>query len=65
MPVQRFARAVATIGRDAGAIEAVLGGVALKRHETLEAAVAWKEVYGLLSSIMRNAQQAASAKTAA
>jgi UDP-N-acetylmuramoylalanine--D-glutamate ligase len=41
MPVQRFARAVATIGRDAAAIEAVLGGVALARHATLEAAVAW------------------------
>ena len=32
---------------------------------TPEAAVAWKEVYGLLSGIMRNAQQAASAKAAA
>jgi hemoglobin-like flavoprotein len=32
---------------------------------TPEAAGAWKEVYGLLSSIMRNAQQAASAKAAA
>jgi UDP-N-acetylmuramoylalanine--D-glutamate ligase len=41
LPVQRFARAVATIGRDAAAIEAVLGGVALRRHETLPAAVAW------------------------
>jgi UDP-N-acetylmuramoylalanine--D-glutamate ligase len=41
LPVQRFARAVATIGRDAAAIEAVLGGVALKRHATLEGAVAW------------------------
>jgi UDP-N-acetylmuramoylalanine--D-glutamate ligase len=41
LPVQRYARAVATIGRDAAAIEAVLGGVALRRHETLEAAVAW------------------------
>ncbi len=40
-PVHRFARAVATIGRDAAAIEAVLGGVTLARHETLEAAVAW------------------------
>jgi UDP-N-acetylmuramoylalanine--D-glutamate ligase len=40
-PVHRFARAVATIGRDATAIEAVLGGVPLARHETLEAAVAW------------------------
>ena len=32
---------------------------------TPEAAVAWKEVYGLLSGIMRNAQRAASAKAAA
>jgi hemoglobin-like flavoprotein len=32
---------------------------------TPDAAAAWKEVYGLLSSIMRNAQQAASAKAAA
>jgi len=32
---------------------------------TPEAAAAWKEVYGLLSSIMRNAQQEASAKAAA
>ena len=32
---------------------------------TPEAAATWKEVYGLLSSIMRNAQQAASAKAAA
>jgi hemoglobin-like flavoprotein len=32
---------------------------------TPEAAAAWKEVYGLLSSIMRNAQQAARAKVAA
>jgi hemoglobin-like flavoprotein len=32
---------------------------------TPEAAVAWKEVYGLLSGIMRNAQQTASAKAAA
>jgi hemoglobin-like flavoprotein len=32
---------------------------------TPEAAVAWKEVYGLLSSIMRNTQQAAIAKAAA
>jgi hemoglobin-like flavoprotein len=32
---------------------------------TPEAAAAWKEVYGLLSSIMRNAQKAASAKAAA
>ena len=32
---------------------------------TPEAAAAWKEVYGLLSSIMRNAQQAAQARAAA
>jgi hemoglobin-like flavoprotein len=32
---------------------------------TSESAAAWKEVYGLLSSIMRNAQQEASAKAAA
>ncbi len=41
VPVQRYARAVATIGRDAAAIEAVLGGVALRRFDTLEAATAW------------------------
>jgi UDP-N-acetylmuramoylalanine--D-glutamate ligase len=41
LPVRRFARAVATIGRDAAAIEAVLGDVILKRHDTLEAAVGW------------------------
>jgi UDP-N-acetylmuramoylalanine--D-glutamate ligase len=44
-PVQRYARAVATIGRDAAAIEAALasgsGGVPLQRHATLEAATAW------------------------
>jgi UDP-N-acetylmuramoylalanine--D-glutamate ligase len=40
-PVQRYARAVATIGRDAAAIEAVLGGVALHRFDSLEAATAW------------------------
>lgn len=32
---------------------------------TLEVAAAWKEVYGLLSGIMRNAQTSAQAKTAA
>ena len=32
---------------------------------TPEAAAAWKEVYGTLSSIMRNAQQQARARTAA
>jgi UDP-N-acetylmuramoylalanine--D-glutamate ligase len=42
-PVQRHARAVATLGRDAGRIEVALGdiGVPLQRHETLEAAVRW------------------------
>jgi len=44
-PVQRYARAVATIGRDAAAIEAVLGaiadGPALHRFDSLEAATAW------------------------
>ncbi|GAA0770860.1 UDP-N-acetylmuramoyl-L-alanine--D-glutamate ligase [Ideonella azotifigens] len=42
-PVARHARAVATIGRDAGAIEAVLAGsgVPLQRHATLEAATRW------------------------
>jgi UDP-N-acetylmuramoylalanine--D-glutamate ligase len=40
-PLQRHARAVATIGRDAVAIEAVLGSVLFQRHATLEAAAAW------------------------
>jgi len=45
-PVIHHARAVATIGRDAGAIEAVLAeavaaGVVLQRHESLEAATRW------------------------
>jgi UDP-N-acetylmuramoylalanine--D-glutamate ligase len=40
-PLAQHARAVATIGRDAAAIEAVLGGVPFRRHETLPAAVAW------------------------
>ncbi|MCW5634791.1 MAG: UDP-N-acetylmuramoyl-L-alanine--D-glutamate ligase [Rubrivivax sp.] len=45
-PVARHARAVATIGRDAAAIEEALadaaaGGVLLQRHDTLEAAVRW------------------------
>jgi hemoglobin-like flavoprotein len=31
---------------------------------TPEAAAAWKEVYGILSSIMRHAQQEATAKAA-
>jgi UDP-N-acetylmuramoylalanine--D-glutamate ligase len=42
-PVQRHARAVATIGRDAQAIEAALAatGVPLQRHASLEAATRW------------------------
>lgn len=42
-PVARHARAVATIGKDAEAIEAVLAasGVPLQRHATLEDAVRW------------------------
>ncbi|MFZ5550022.1 MAG: UDP-N-acetylmuramoyl-L-alanine--D-glutamate ligase [Pseudomonadota bacterium] len=42
-PVARHARAVATIGKDAEAIEAVLAstGVPLQRHPTLEEAVRW------------------------
>jgi UDP-N-acetylmuramoylalanine--D-glutamate ligase len=40
-PLARHARAVATLGRDAAAIEAVLGPVPFERHATLEAAVAW------------------------
>ena len=42
-PVARHARAVATIGRDAEAIEAMLAGtgVPFVRHATLEAAVPW------------------------
>ncbi len=42
-PVRRHVRAVATIGRDAAAIEAVLAptGVALERHASLEAATRW------------------------
>ncbi|MBX3622826.1 MAG: UDP-N-acetylmuramoyl-L-alanine--D-glutamate ligase [Rhizobacter sp.] len=42
-PVQRHARAVATIGRDAEAIEQVLRytGVPVQRHESLEAATRW------------------------
>ena len=42
-PVRRFARAVALIGRDAPAIEAVLAdtGVPMQRHDSLPAAVAW------------------------
>ena len=40
-PLAQHARAVATIGRDAAAIEAVLGPVPFQRHQTLEAAVVW------------------------
>jgi len=45
-PLARHARAVATIGRDAPAIEAALAhapadGLVLARHATLEAATAW------------------------
>ena len=42
-PVARHARAVALIGRDAPAIEAVLGAgsVPLARHDTLQAATRW------------------------
>ncbi len=40
-PLSRYARAVATLGQDAAAIEAVLGPVPFQRHDTLEAAVAW------------------------
>lgn len=42
-PVARHARAVATIGRDAATIEATLAatGVAIQRHDSLEAAVRW------------------------
>jgi UDP-N-acetylmuramoylalanine--D-glutamate ligase len=44
-PLRRHARAVATIGRDAAAIEAVIEaanpGLPFQRHETMEAAVAW------------------------
>jgi UDP-N-acetylmuramoylalanine--D-glutamate ligase len=41
--VAAFARAVATIGRDAGSIEAALAatGVPLQGQPSLEAAVAW------------------------
>ena len=45
-PLWRHARAVATIGRDAEAIEdvladAVASGLVLQRHDSLEAATAW------------------------
>jgi UDP-N-acetylmuramoylalanine--D-glutamate ligase len=42
-PVAQHARAAALLGRDAGVIESALAdsGVALQRHDTLEAAVDW------------------------
>jgi UDP-N-acetylmuramoylalanine--D-glutamate ligase len=42
-PVRRHARAVATIGRDAEAVERALAatGVPVQRHETLQAATRW------------------------
>ena len=42
-PVQNHARAIATIGRDAQAIETALAGagVPLQRHDSLQAAVRW------------------------
>jgi UDP-N-acetylmuramoylalanine--D-glutamate ligase len=42
-PVRRFARAVATLGRDAAPIEAALAGagVTVQRHATLQAATRW------------------------
>jgi UDP-N-acetylmuramoylalanine--D-glutamate ligase len=42
-PLARHARAIATFGRDAAQIEAVLGdaGVPVERHATLEAATRW------------------------
>jgi UDP-N-acetylmuramoylalanine--D-glutamate ligase len=42
-PVQRYARAAALIGRDAGALEAALAdcGVPLRHHDSLPAATAW------------------------
>jgi len=46
-PLRRHARAVATLGRDAAAIEAAVGSsladaaVPMARHETLEAATRW------------------------
>jgi UDP-N-acetylmuramoylalanine--D-glutamate ligase len=40
-PLRRHARAVATIGKDAAAIEAVIQGVPVQRFVTLEQAVAW------------------------
>ena len=42
-PLSRHARAVATLGRDAPAVEAAIAGagIAVQRHDTLEAATRW------------------------
>jgi UDP-N-acetylmuramoylalanine--D-glutamate ligase len=40
-PLSQHARAVATLGRDAGLIEAVVKGLLVQRHDSLPAAVAW------------------------
>jgi UDP-N-acetylmuramoylalanine--D-glutamate ligase len=42
-PVRRHARAVATLGRDAGRIEEALiaTGISMQRHDTLQAATRW------------------------
>jgi UDP-N-acetylmuramoylalanine--D-glutamate ligase len=42
-PVRRHARAVATLGRDAGRVEEALiaTGVSMQRHDTLQAATRW------------------------
>ena len=40
-PLVRYARAIATIGRDASAIEAIISGVPYMRHATLETATVW------------------------
>jgi UDP-N-acetylmuramoylalanine--D-glutamate ligase len=40
-PLAQHARAVATIGRDAAAIEAVIDGVPFQRFTSLQAATAW------------------------
>jgi UDP-N-acetylmuramoylalanine--D-glutamate ligase len=40
-PLAQYARAVATIGRDAAALEAVVQGLPVKRFEALPDAVAW------------------------
>jgi UDP-N-acetylmuramoylalanine--D-glutamate ligase len=40
-PLAQHARAIATIGRDAATIEAIISGIPTMRHQTLEAAVKW------------------------